>query len=69
MEEAKNIKIHLTRSARAVDLKLLHVPKNELQVTRSKSSGLQTYMRGCGTATYLCRALREKRILSLAEVI
>ena len=28
MEEAKNIKIHLTRSASAVDLKLPHVPKN-----------------------------------------
>ena len=50
MEEAKNIKNHLTRSARAVDLKLSHVPKNELQVT-IESSGLQTYMRGCGAAT------------------
>jgi hypothetical protein len=33
VEEAKNIKIHLTRSASAVDLKLSHAPKNELQVT------------------------------------
>ena len=28
MEEAKNIRIHLTRSASAMDLKLSHVPKN-----------------------------------------
>ena len=27
MEEAKNIRIHLTRSASAMDLKLSHVPK------------------------------------------
>jgi hypothetical protein len=33
MEQAKNIKIQLTRSDTAVDLKLSRVPKKELQVT------------------------------------
>ena len=32
VEQAKNIKIYLARSTSAVDLKLSHVPKNELQV-------------------------------------
>lgn len=48
MEQAKNIKIHLTRSASAVDLELSHVPKNELQVTIEilRSSNLYARMRG-----------------------
>src|SRR5271167_1804974 len=33
VEQAKKIKIQVTRSDGAVDLKLSHVPKNELQVT------------------------------------
>ena len=32
VEQAKNIKIYLARSTGDVDLKLSHVPKNELQV-------------------------------------
>jgi hypothetical protein len=48
VEQAKNIKIHLTRSASAVDLKLSHVPKNELQVTIEipRSSNPYARMRG-----------------------
>ena len=48
MEEANNLKIHLTRSATAGDLKLSQVPKNELQVTIEilRSSNLYARMRG-----------------------
>lgn len=48
VELARNIKIQLKRSARAVDLKLSHVPKNELQVTIQipKSTNLYARMRG-----------------------
>lgn len=48
LELAKKIKIHVTRSDRAVDLKLSHVPKNELQVTIKipKSTNLYARMRG-----------------------
>ena len=47
-EQAKNIRIQLNRSANAVDLKLSHVPKNELQVTIEipKSTNLYARMRG-----------------------
>jgi len=40
VEQAKNIKIYLARSTGDVDLKLSHVPKNELQVM-IESSGLK----------------------------
>lgn len=48
VEQAKNIKIQLKRSSTTVDLKLSHVPKNELQVTIEipKSTNLYTRMRG-----------------------
>ena len=46
MEEAKNIKIHLTRSASAVDLKLSQVPKNELQVTIRQLRNVWSKMEG-----------------------
>jgi hypothetical protein len=48
VEQAKNIKIHLSRSGSAVDLKLSHVPKKELQVTIEipRSSNLYARMRG-----------------------
>jgi hypothetical protein len=48
LEQAKNIQIHLKRSDSAVDLKLSHVPKNELQVTIEipKSTNLYARMRG-----------------------
>jgi hypothetical protein len=47
-EQAKNIKIQLTRSDSAVDLKLSHVPKKELQVTIEipRSTNLYARMRG-----------------------
>ncbi len=47
-EQAKDIKIRFTRSASAVDLKLSHVPKNELQVTIEvpRSTNLYARMRG-----------------------
>jgi len=47
VEEANNLKIHLTRSATAGDLKLSQVPKNELQVTIEilRSSNLDARMR------------------------
>jgi hypothetical protein len=46
--QAKNIKIQLKRSGGAVDLKLLHVPKKELQVTIEipRSTNLYARMRG-----------------------
>ena len=48
VEQAKNIKIQLKRSDGAVDLKLSHVPKKELQVTIEipKSTNLYARMRG-----------------------
>jgi hypothetical protein len=48
LEQAKNIKIQLTRSGTAVDLKLSHVPKKELQVTIEipRSTNLYARMRG-----------------------
>ena len=48
VEQAKHIKIQLKRSGGAVDLKLSHVPKNELQVTIEipRSTNLYTRMRG-----------------------
>jgi hypothetical protein len=48
VEQAKNIKIQLKRSGGAVDLKLSHVPKNELQVTIEipRSTNLFARMRG-----------------------
>jgi len=47
-ELAKNIKIRLDRTDGSVDLKLSHVPKNELQVTIEipKSTNLIARMRG-----------------------
>ena len=47
-ERAKNIKIRLKRTGSAVDLRLSHVPKNELQVTIEipKYSNLYARMRG-----------------------
>jgi len=48
VEQAKKIKIQVTRSDGAVDLKLSHVPKNELLVTIEipKSTNLYARMRG-----------------------
>jgi hypothetical protein len=48
VEQAKNIRIQLKRSDGAVDLKLSHVPKNELQVTIEipRSTNLYARMRG-----------------------
>ncbi len=48
VEQAKNIKIELNRSDGAVDLKLSHVPQNELQVTIEipRSTNLYARMRG-----------------------
>lgn len=48
VELAKKIKIQVTRSDGTVDLKLSHVPKNELQVTIKipKSTNLYARMRG-----------------------
>jgi hypothetical protein len=48
VERAKKIKIQVTRSDGTVDLKLSHVPKNELQVTIKipKSTNLYARMRG-----------------------
>jgi len=48
LEHAKNIKIQVTRSDAAVDLKLSHVPKNELQVIIEipRSTNLYARMRG-----------------------
>jgi len=48
LEHAKDIKIQVTRSEGAVDLKLSHVPKNELQVTIEipRSTNLYARMRG-----------------------
>lgn len=48
LELARKIKIQLKRSEGAVDLKLSHVPKNELQVTIEipKSTNLYARMRG-----------------------
>jgi hypothetical protein len=48
MEQADHIKIHLKRSDNAVELKLSHVPKKELQVTIEipKSTNLYARMRG-----------------------
>jgi len=48
LEQAKNIKVQLTRSDGGVDLKLSHVPKNELLVTIEipKSTNLYARMRG-----------------------
>jgi hypothetical protein len=48
VEQAKNIKIQLKRAGTAVDLKLSHVPKKELQVTIEipKSTNLYTRMHG-----------------------
>lgn len=48
LEQAKNIRIQLTRSDGAVDLKLSHVPKNELQVTIEipRSTNLYARMKG-----------------------
>jgi hypothetical protein len=48
LEQAKKIKIQLTRSVGSVDLKLSHVPKNELQVTIEipRSTNLFARMRG-----------------------
>lgn len=47
VEQARNIKIQLTRSGGAVDLQLSHVPKNDLQVTIKvpRSTNLYTRMR------------------------
>jgi hypothetical protein len=47
-EQAKQIKIRLKRSDRAVDLRLSHVPKKELQVTIEipRSTNLYARMRG-----------------------
>ncbi len=46
--QARNIRIQLKRSGRTVDLKLSHVPKNELQVTIQipRSTNLYARMRG-----------------------
>jgi hypothetical protein len=48
VEQAKNIKVELKRSDSGVDLKLSHVPKNELQVTIRipRSTNLHARMRG-----------------------
>jgi len=48
VEQAKHIKIQLKRSGGTVDLKLSHVPKNELQVTIEipRSTNLYARMRG-----------------------
>jgi len=48
IDQAKNIKIQLMRSDGAVDLRLSHVPKNELQVTIEvpRSTNLYARMRG-----------------------
>jgi hypothetical protein len=48
MELARNIKIQLKRTDGAVELKLSHVPKNELQVTIAipRSTNLYARMRG-----------------------
>ena len=48
VEQAKNIQIQLKRSGTAVDLKLSHVPKKELQVTIEipKFTNLYTRMHG-----------------------
>jgi len=48
VEQAKDIKIQLKRSGGGVDLKLLHVPKKELQVTIEipRSTNLYARMRG-----------------------
>ncbi len=48
VEQAKKVKIQVTRSDGVVDLKLSHVPKNELQVTIEipKSTNLFARMRG-----------------------
>jgi len=48
LEQANHIKIQLKRSGGAVDLKLSHVPKNELQVTIEipRSTNLYARMRG-----------------------
>ncbi|MGA7447501.1 MAG: hypothetical protein WBQ43_14710 [Terriglobales bacterium] len=48
VERAKHIKIQVKRSKGAVDLKLSHVPKNELQVTIEipKATNLYARMRG-----------------------
>ena len=48
VDQAKNIKIHLQRSGDAVDLKLSHVPKNELQITIAipRATNLYARMRG-----------------------
>jgi hypothetical protein len=47
-EQARNIKIQLKRQGSAVDLKLSHVPKKELQVTIEipRSTNLYARMRG-----------------------
>jgi hypothetical protein len=47
-EQAKDIKIRLTRSGNGVDLKLSHVPKYELQVTIEipRTTNLYARMRG-----------------------
>ena len=48
MEQANHIKIHLTRYGNAVELRLSHVPKKQLQVTIEipKSTDLYARMRG-----------------------
>jgi hypothetical protein len=48
VEQAKHIRIQLKRSNGTVDLKLSHVPKNELQVTIEipRSTNLYARMRG-----------------------
>jgi hypothetical protein len=48
LQEAEKIKIHLKRAGDAVDLKLSHVPKNELQVTIAipRATNLYARMRG-----------------------
>ena len=48
LDKAKDIQIRLKRSDKAVELKLSHVPKNELQVTIKipKSTNLFARMRG-----------------------
>lgn len=48
VEQAKNIKVELQRSDSGVDLKLSHVPKNELQLTIRipRSTNLYARMRG-----------------------
>jgi hypothetical protein len=48
VQQAKKVKIQVTRSNGAVDLKLSHVPKNELQVTIEipRSTNLFARMRG-----------------------